>query len=122
MDISLLTLASLRWITTATGHDLEVARFRPNLLVEAFSERRWPEERWVSTTLRFGDGKDGPRIRVARRDERCAIVNLDPTTAKSNPTVLREIVRQRRNLLGVYGSVERPGTIRVGDVIWISED
>lgn len=119
MDVSLITTGSLRTISSAVGVDLESARFRPNILVEATASRDFPEEKWVGRILGFGERPDETRILVARKDERCAIVNFDPATAASDPRILREIVRMRRNLLGVYGMVHRPGLVRAGDSVWL---
>lgn len=119
MDVSLITTGSLRTMSSAVGRDLEVRRFRPNILIDATAARDFPEEKWVGRLLGFGERPDDTKVLVARKDERCAIVNLDPVTAASDPSVLREIVRMRRNLLGVYASVQRPGRVRVGDSVWL---
>jgi len=119
MDISLITTSSLRTISYAVGRDLESARFRPNILVDATATRDFPEEKWIGRVLGFGEQPDNTRVLVARRDERCAVVNFDPQTAASDPRVLREIVRRRHNLLGAYAMVERPGLVRAGDSVWL---
>jgi uncharacterized protein len=119
MDVSLITTGSLRTISAAVGIRLESARFRPNILIEATATRDFPEEKWVGRILGFGERPDDIRVLVARKDERCAIVNFDPATAASDPRILREIVRMRRNLLGAYGLVQRPGVVRAGDSVWL---
>lgn len=119
MDVSLITTGSLRTISSAVGWDLEVRRFRPNILIEATAARDFPEEKWVGRLLGFGERPDDTKVLVARKDERCAIINFDPTTAASDPRVLREIVRMRRNLLGAYAQVQRPGLVRAGDSVWL---
>jgi uncharacterized protein YcbX len=117
MPISLISSASVQTLSRQIGLDLEVERFRANMVVDAFEDRPFPEDKWVGRLLVFGDRDDSVRIRVNRRDLRCSIVNLDPKSAKENPAILNEIVTGRKNLLGVYASTERPGTIKVGDVI-----
>lgn len=117
MALSLISRAAIRAISGRTGLTLEVERFRPNLLVEVSDSREFPEDRWVGDLLVFGARPDSARVRVNRKDPRCMIVNLDPVTGRQDPMVLREIVQGRKNLLGVYGSTERPGTICVGDTI-----
>jgi hypothetical protein len=47
------------------------------------------------------------------------VVNLDPSTARQNPEILKEVVKNRKNFLGTYGGTERPGTIEVGDKIFL---
>ena len=50
---------------------------------------------------------------------RCVMTTLDPETGEQNAPVLDALATHRRVgdelLLGVYGDVERPGTIAVGD-------
>lgn len=119
MDVSLLTTGSLRTMSSVVGRDLEASRFRPNILIEATATRDFPEEKWVGRQLGFGERPDDTRVLIARKDERCAIVNFDPVTAASDPRILRGIVRTRRNLLGVYALVQRPGLVRYGDSVWL---
>jgi uncharacterized protein YcbX len=117
MDLSIITVQSIRSFGASAGLDLEPARFRPNLVIDAGEGRSYPEDRWVGELLVFGDRPDSARIRVDRKDMRCMVVNLDPQTAQQEPAILRELVRSRKNLLGVYGTTAWPGTLRVGDVV-----
>lgn len=43
------------------------------------------------------------------------MINLDPDTAAQDAQVLKTVVRLNQNHAGVYASVIRTGTIRVGD-------
>src|SRR5438552_3568421 len=52
---------------------------------------------------------------VTMRDERCAMVNIDPETAARDARVMKTVVRLNDNDAGVYATVVRTGTIRVGD-------
>jgi uncharacterized protein YcbX len=81
------------------------------------TERREPflEDGWVGGTLVFGDGDAPPAVSVTMRDERCMMIDLDPDTAKREPRVQKMVVRLNRNDAGVYATVVRTGTIRVGD-------
>lgn len=122
MPLSLISTTSIKAIGDHIGFDLEVQRFRPNLVIEVFEEKAFPEERWVGELLVFGERDTSARVRANRKDPRCAIVNLDPKNARQNTSVLREIVQNRKNQLGIYGSTERPGTIQIGDVIRLVKD
>jgi uncharacterized protein YcbX len=64
--------------------------------------------------LVFGDDSQ-PVVSVTLRDERCMMINLDPETADQDPRVLKTVVRLNQNTAGVYATVVRTGTIRVGD-------
>jgi uncharacterized protein len=101
----------LSLISTASIGSLDVRRFRPNLLVEAPGE--FPEDAWVGATLAIG----GLRMRVDKRDERCAVVTVDPATTERDPSILRWIAQERDTCLGVYGSTVSPGRVAVGDPV-----
>ena len=45
------------------------------------------------------------------------VVNFDHRTAERNPAVLRAVAQHREVCIGVYGSVEAPGLVRVGDPV-----
>ena len=89
------------------GAPLVVQRFRPNLLVEAVDETPFPEDAWVGTVLRVG----GLRLRVDKRDGRCAVITLDPATTERNPAILRAVAQERQGCRGVYGSTVEPGRV-----------
>jgi uncharacterized protein YcbX len=120
MPLSLITTRSVRTIAEELGQELDAARFRANMVIETAISRPYPEEKWVGGTLVFGEQGDRARIQVNRRDERCAIVNLNPETGRPDLPVHRVIVGARRNFLGVYGSTERPGTIEVGAPVYLT--
>ena len=119
MDISLISVESIKAIEALVGHELGQPRFRSNITIETtpYITRDFPEDKLVGGLLKFGDRDDSATIRVKRKDVRCMVVNIDPLTAKQDPAVLKQIVAQRKNQLGVYGTTERPGTIKVGDVL-----
>jgi len=121
MDVSLISGNAIISTSAAVGQPLEVERFRPNIVVTSMETKAYPEDKWVGELLIFGERQDSARIRANRKDLRCTIVNLDPSTAERSPDVLREIARNRRNLLGVYGSAERTGTIKVGDTVFLRQ-
>lgn len=114
LPLSLLTTSSVAELGARVGQELDVRRFRPNLVVET-TEGPFAEDAWVGRELRIG----GLRMRVDRRDQRCVVVGLDPDTGASEPAVLGRIVRERDACFGVYGSVVEPGLVRVGDPVTI---
>jgi len=120
-DLSLITVQSMDTVSAKADTDREVRRYRPNIVVEAFGEHPLPETRWVGKLLVFGDRPDSARIRVYRKDQRCNIVDVDPDSGERSGNLLRVIAGEYRNLLGVYGGAQRPGTIRVGDVVYLTK-
>jgi uncharacterized protein YcbX len=111
MPLSLITTAGIADLSALVGFELDVQRFRPNLLVES-SER---EDAWVGSVLSIG----GMAMRVDQRDERCVIVNVDPATHERDPVVLRTLAERRDVCIGVYGSTVRPGPVALGDPVLV---
>lgn len=118
MPLALITTRTVAGLGALVGADLDVRRFRPNVLVEATGDAAFPEDGWVGSVLRIG----GASMRVDQRDQRCVVVNVDPETAERDPAVLRTIVRERAACLGVYGSTVRPGPVAVGDRVVVDDE
>ena len=113
MPLSLITTRTVESLAKLQGTDLNVRRFRPNLVIEAIGEAAFPEDEWVGRDLTVGT----TWMRIDKRDKRCVVVNIDPVTGRRDPTVLRAIAGHRDMCLGVYGSTIRPGRVAVGDSV-----
>jgi hypothetical protein len=99
------------------GNPFSPLRFRQNIIIEPFDDQPFVEERWLDSSLVFGSQPDGLRLRLNRRIQRCVMINIDPETSEKEPAVLKTVAQTRQNCVGVYGSTELPGMIRVGDVV-----
>jgi uncharacterized protein len=110
--VSLVSLQSLRALAELVGRELQPRRFRPTIVIDAPGEP-YAEERLVGRAVMLG----AARVRVSMRDERCSVVNFDPDSAERDPRVLRAVARHRETCIAVYGSVEAPGAVRVGDPV-----
>jgi len=121
MPVSLITTNSMAMTGEALGKTLQSSRFRPNLVIEAMEAKAFPEDRWIGELLVFGEDDDAARLRVNRKDLRCTVVNLNPLTAAADADVLAHVVRTRKNFLGAYGTTERPGKAKAGDIVYIDE-
>lgn len=115
--LSLMSTASVAALGESAGMNLGSSRFRQNILIETRDGRPFQEEEWLDRVLAFGPDLDGPRIRLNRRIIRCVMINIDPHTAERDARVLKTVAQSRDNGAGIYASVERPGTIRVGDPV-----
>jgi len=115
MPLSLITTRTIAGLGAMVGVELDILRFRPNLLVEPTGDTDFPEDAWVGSVLRIG----GLRMRVDKRDQRCVMVNVDPATTERDPAILRAIGRERDACLGVYGSTVQPGRVAVGDPVLV---
>ena len=113
LPLSLITTRTVANLGDLLGTDLDVRRFRPNLVIEAFGTAAYPEDEWVGQALTVGT----TGIRIDARDQRCVVVNVDPVTGRRDPSVLRAIAAERQTCLGVYGSTMSPGRVAVGDSV-----
>ena len=113
--VSLITTQTIERLGTLVGARLAVERFRPNILVEAVDGQPFREDDWVGSALRIG----GARVRIDKRDGRCVVITVDPSTGQRDPAVLRTVARERQGCLGVYGSLIEPGRIAVGDDVFL---
>jgi len=116
-SISVISLGTMHGIERETGRALDLRRFRPNVVIETNNAEPFEEDRWVGQTMMFGEGTSGPTVAVTMKDERCVMVNLDPDTAEPDSGVMKAIVRMNGNCAGVYGTLIRPGGLRVGQVV-----
>ena len=118
--MSTATVADLsETIGTAVTGEISISslRFRQNIIIKPFDDQPFVEERWLDSSLVFGNAPDGLRLRLNRRIQRCVMINIDPETSEKEPAVLKTVAQTRQNCAGVYGSTEHPGMIRVGDVV-----
>jgi uncharacterized protein YcbX len=113
--LSLITTQTIVRLGETVGAQLDVRRFRPNILVEAVDETPFAEDGWVGCVLRIG----GLRMRADKRDGRCVVITIDPVTTERNPAILRAVARDRQGCLGVYGSTVEPGRVAVHDPVLI---
>lgn len=113
--LALITTQTIVRLGEMVGAQLDVQRFRPNILVEAADEAPFAEDGWVGCVLRIGS----LRMRVDKRDGRCVVITIDPVTTERNPTILRAVARDREGCLGVYGSTVEPGRVAVNDPVLI---
>jgi uncharacterized protein YcbX len=118
--LSVIAAETIHEIGRLSGRDLDVRRFRPNVVVRLRQPVPFQEDEWVGGVLSFGEGEDAPGIAVTMRDERCSMVNLDPDSAHSAPEVQKAIVRAHQNTAGIYSAVTRTGRLAVGQSIFLS--
>ena len=118
-SLSVIASDTVREIGRLAGRNLDVRRFRPNVVVRLLRPVPFQEDEWLGSVLSFGEGEDAPAIAVTLRDERCSMVNLDPDSASSTPEVLKAVVRANQNNAGIYGAVIRIGRLTVGQTIFL---
>ncbi len=118
--VSAIALATIRHIEDESGVPFDVRRFRPNIAIETNAGTPFNENEWEGGTLIFGDSEAA--VGVTMRDVRCAMLNLDPDTVERAPEVLKTVARLNGTDAGVYGTVVRAGTLRVGQKVWLRRE
>ena len=119
--VSIISQASIDHLAGLTGgaKSFEAERFRPTLLLDGCQPHE--EDSWLGKGLRIGERL---RLRLVARDPRCAITTLDPTTGERDFDTLRLILSYRPSVraayFGVYGIVELPGTVELGDEVHVT--
>jgi uncharacterized protein YcbX len=114
MPISVLSTATGARLDQSCGRSVDLRRFRPNIVLDLESSGA-SEADWLDGTLVFGNGEAPPRLRLNARIERCAMITLDPDSAAKDLSILRRVVEDFDNLVGVYGAIEAIGSIAIGD-------
>lgn len=116
--ISLVTRQSLAALERDLCIPMDNRRFRANIVLDTNDDQPFTEDQWLGSRLEFSGGLV---VRITTRAVRCSMINLEPDTANADARVLRHVARQRGNCVGVYGHVERPGWMNVGDTILVGQ-
>lgn len=117
--LMVMTTSALRALESALpGSNVDVRRFRPSLVVDT-DEPGHPEFSWTGRTATIGASarveflKPCPRCVMTTREVRSAAGGVIP----ADRAVLRHIVRDLDQNLGVYARVVTPGVIHEGDPV-----
>jgi uncharacterized protein YcbX len=110
-----LTTSALRSLRAALpGSAVDIRRFRPSLVVDSGDAPGHPELAWVGRRLQVGEAV----LSVVGPCPRCVMVTREiDAAAPQDRTVLRHIVRDLDQNLGVYATVETPATVHRGDAV-----
>ena len=118
-SISVIASETMREIAGLARLSPDARRFRPNIVVSLLQPVPFQEDEWLGRVLSFGEGELAPAITVTMRDVRCAMVNLDPDSARAAPEMLKAVVHANQNNAGIYGTVARTGPLAVGQPIML---
>jgi uncharacterized protein YcbX len=113
--IHLLTTASLELMTRLNpAATWDMRRFRPNFLIETRADiKGLVEAEWNGRKLRVG----GVELQCEIPTPRCGMTIQAQAGLEKDPSVLRTIVKDADQNLGIYASVTTTGEIRVGDLV-----
>jgi uncharacterized protein len=110
--VSLVFDCWLAELEALCGLPIEPLRFRPNLFARALCPLP-PEAELTGLRLRVG----GVVLQVTQPIVRCVTPSYDLATGESSQELLRTLVQKRGNLMGVYCTVELPGSVALDDTL-----
>ncbi|HET9710470.1 MAG TPA: MOSC N-terminal beta barrel domain-containing protein [Pyrinomonadaceae bacterium] len=115
--IHLLTTASLEMMKRLNpAATWDVRRFRPNFLIETDPAIKDPiEVEWRGQKVRLG----GVELKCEIPTVRCGMTIQAQAEFPKDPSILRTIVKDADQNLGIYASVTSAAEVRVGDVVEI---
>jgi uncharacterized protein YcbX len=110
-----MTTSALRSLVDALPDSaVDVRRFRPNLVVDTGDAEGHPEFAWVGKYLHIGEVV----LRVIEACPRCVMVTREVAPdLPDDRAVLRHVVRDLDQNVGVYAEVVVPGVVRAGDPV-----
>ena len=113
--INVLTTASLEAMARFNPNAVwDVRRFRPNFLIETDNEfEGLIEADWSGRTLRIGSVDLKCEIPCSR----CGMTTHAQSGLPKDPSVLRSIVKDANQNLGIYASVVQSGGVSLGDPV-----
>jgi uncharacterized protein len=113
-----MTTSAVRSLAAALpGSNTDIRRFRPSLVVDTGDDAGHPEFSWTGRTAVIG-GDSGPLIEFLKPCPRCVMTTREVAGGiPADKQVLRHIVRDLDQNLGVYARITRPGTVRTGDEV-----
>lgn len=111
--LMLMTTSAMRSMAIATPDSaVDIRRFRPSMLIDSGDAPGHPEMEWIGRTVRLGDAE----LSIRGGCPRCIMVTrrIDDDTP-ADRRILRHIVVDLAQCVGVYATVTKPGVVRIGD-------
>lgn len=116
--LDLLTTGSLAWLKMHNpSADWDTRRFRPNVVVDTGSGQGPVEQAWIGRQIVIGNAS----LACVDTTPRCGAITRAQADLPADKTILRTVVKNADQNLGVYGKPTLGGDIRVGDAVYLSE-
>ncbi|MEO7261196.1 MAG: MOSC N-terminal beta barrel domain-containing protein [Jatrophihabitantaceae bacterium] len=109
--LHLVTTAALRRLSELLGETVEVARFRPNLILDV-PGTGFVEDDWAGHELRLGSDVV---VRLGTGMSRCVMVDMAQDDLGPDGRILKLLAREHQLMLGLKVEVVRGGIVRQGD-------
>jgi uncharacterized protein YcbX len=116
--LHIVTTATLEHLKTKNVNgDWDRRRFRPNFLIETSGGASGlVEQAWVGKKLLFGDAT----VDCAGTTPRCGAITRAQPDLAFDKSVLRTVVKEADQNVGVYGLISGSTTVKVGDPVYLA--
>jgi uncharacterized protein YcbX len=112
--VHVLSQTSLATIGAEIGADLDVRRFRPNVLLTLDDpDDGLPESYWTGNRLGVGDVV----LDVLMPTIRCVVPSRAQPGFEVDRRITKAVAARAQRCLGIYCGVESGGTVRIGDEV-----
>lgn len=113
----IITTATLNYMKSLLPEaDWDVRRFRPNIVIETSdSDKGLVEQSWIGRRMRIAES----RIDCTATAPRCGAVTRQQQDLGFDKSMLRTIISEAEQNLGIYGSISNQATLAVGDTVYI---
>ena len=112
VHISLLSQATLDELTQKAGKNIDVRRFRPNIVLEGMEA--WSEFELIGKQFQLGTA----RIEVTARIGRCVNIEVNPETGDRDIGLLSLLQQEFGHAqTGVLAKIINSGTVKIGDIL-----
>lgn len=119
--LMIMSTAALADVAAAMGPDSsDIRRFRPSMVLEVPDAVGHPEFMWKGRRAKVGEAE----VEFLDPCPRCVMITheLDERTP-ANRSLMRYVVRELDQNLGVYARITKPGRVDVGDaLVWTTSD
>jgi len=98
--------------------DWDIRRFRPNIVIKTVDGiDGLAEQAWLGKSLYVGE----TRIACSSTAPRCGAVTRKQQGIPFDKSMLRTIVKEADQNLGIYGDIDGSAVLNVGDAVYMSE-
>lgn len=113
----IITTATLDYMKTLLPDaDWDVHRFRPNIVIETSrDDQGLVEQNWIGKSMKISKSE----IDCTATAPRCGAITREQKNLKFDKSMLRTIVKEADQNLGIYGNIVERGTLSVGDTVYI---
>ncbi|RYZ13407.1 MAG: MOSC domain-containing protein [Comamonadaceae bacterium] len=115
----LVTTATLGWLkSVAPAADWATRRFRPNVVIDTGRDGRGLlEQAWIGQRIVLGEAA----LSCVGTTPRCAAIARAQAGLPADMSLLRTVVRQADQNVGVYAEPLESGDVREGDAVYVGD-